>query len=118
MSKGKICAVCHNEYSFCPVCQKDKDKPVWMFTFCGQNCHDIYQVTSAYGEKKIDANTAKQKLDKLDLSQLSNFGESYQNVIADINKNTTPKKIENIKNENIDKVKDSPKKKWVKSNVE
>lgn len=104
MSKEKICAVCHNPYSYCPACDKDKDKPTWMFTFCSQNCHDIYGVTSAYADKKLKANEAKKTLDKLDLSQLNNFGESYQTVIADIIKNTTintkKSKVVGNKNEN------------------
>ena len=87
MSKEKICAVCYKPYEYCPVCGKDKDKPTWMFTFCSENCHDIYLTTSSYANHKLTANKAKNKLDKLDLSGLNNFGGSYQNIIADINEN-------------------------------
>ena len=119
MGKEKICAVCHSPYSYCPVCGKDKDKPTWMFTFCSQNCHDIYEVTSSYANKELKASEAKKRLDKLNLSQLNNFGESYQTVIANINsKLVSEAKVENVKKENISEIKNSPKKKWVKSNVE
>lgn len=126
MSKEKICAVCHNPYSYCPVCNKDKDKPTWMFTFCSQNCHDIYEITSKFEDKRIKANEAKSKLDKLDLSRISNFGESYQTVISVINKNTksTSVKVEKTDAEvaenknNDEKIKNSPKKKCVKTDVE
>lgn len=128
MSKEKICAVCYKPYEYCPVCGKDKDKPTWMFTFCSENCHDIYLVTSSYANHKLTANKAKNRLDKLDLSGLDNFGGSYQNVIADINENVVSDKIEenpiqdsiltdatdNSTKKNIDKyekIKYSPKKK-------
>lgn len=123
MSKEKICAVCYKPYEYCPVCGKDKDKPTWMFTFCSENCHDIYLTTSSYANHKFTANKAKNKLDKLDLSGLNNFGGSYQNIIADINENVESDKIEdittqdttdNLTKENInkyEKIKYSPKKK-------
>ena len=123
MSKEKICAVCYKSYEYCPVCGKDKDKPTWMFTFCSENCHDIYLVTSSYANHKLTANKAKNRLDKLDLSGLNNFGGSYQNIIADINENVESDKIEdittqdttdNLTKENInkyEKIKYSPKKK-------
>lgn len=123
MSKEKICAVCYKPYEYCPVCGKDKDKPTWMFTFCSENCHDIYLTTSSYANHKLTANKAKNKLDKLDLSGLNNFGGSYQNIIADINENVESDKIEdittqdttnNLTKENInkyEKIKYSPKKK-------
>lgn len=123
MSKEKICAVCYKPYEYCPVCGKDKDKPTWMFTFCSENCHDIYLITSSYANHKLTANKAKNKLDKLDLSGLNNFGGSYQNIIADINENVESDKIEdittqdttdNLTKENInkyEKIKYSPKKK-------
>lgn len=128
MSKEKICAVCYKSYEYCPVCGKDKDKPTWMFTFCSENCHDIYLITSSYANHKLTANKAKNKLDKLDLSGLNDFGGSYQNVIADINANVTLDKIgdiptkgsiptdttNNLVKENInkyEKIKYSPKKK-------
>lgn len=128
MSKEKICAVCYKSYEYCPVCGKDKDKPTWMFTFCSENCHDIYLTTSLYANHKLTANKAKSKLNKLDLSGLNNFGGSYQNVIADINENAVSDKTEpvslqdsvstditdNFAKKNInkyEKIKYSPKKK-------
>lgn len=101
MSKEKICAVCYKPYEYCPVCGKDKDKPTWMFTFCSENCHDIYLTTSSYANHKLTANKAKSKLDKLDLSGLDNFGGSYQKVIADINTNAINVELDKTENVSI-----------------
>lgn len=84
--KGKlrICATCHSEYDFCPRCNRDKEKPLWYFTFCSSNCHDIYDITSKFEEGQINAKKAKAQLDKLNLSKLDNFGESYKYSINKI----------------------------------
>ena len=82
--KYRICSVCHFNYDFCNHCNKDKDKPLWYFTFCSQNCHDIYEITSSFENGKIDANEAKLQLNNLNLSKLDNFGESYKKSISKI----------------------------------
>ena len=84
MKGEKICATCRSNYDFCPKCNRDKDKPLWYFTFCSQNCHDIYEITSSFENGKIDADEAKLKLDNLNLSKLDNFGESYKKSIDKI----------------------------------
>lgn len=84
MKGEKICATCRCSYNFCPKCNKDKDKPLWYFTFCSKNCHDIYETTSSFENGKIDADEAKLKLDNLNLSKLDNFGESYKKSIDKI----------------------------------
>ena len=84
MKANKICATCRSNYDFCPKCNKDKDKPLWYFTFCSQNCHDIYETTSNFENGKIDADEAKLQLDNLNLSKIDNFGESYKKSINKI----------------------------------
>ena len=84
MKGDKICATCRCSYNFCPKCNKDKDKPLWYFTFCSQNCHDIYKTISSFENGKISADEAKSQLDNLNLSNLDNFGESYKKSIDKI----------------------------------
>ena len=84
MKGEKICATCRSNYDFCPKCNRDKDKPLWYFTFCSQNCHDIYEITSSFENGKIDADEAKLRLNNLNLSKLDNFGESYKKSISKI----------------------------------
>ena len=84
MKGNKICATCRSNYDFCNHCNKDKDKPLWYFTFCSQNCHDIYEITSSFENGKIVADEAKSKLDNLNLSKIDNFGESYKKSINKI----------------------------------
>lgn len=97
----RTCCVCHQEHMYCPVCNpEDRNKPTWYFAYCSENCKDIYAVTSDYEDKKITADEAKAQLDKLDLSHIANFGESYQKAIMKINENITPLKNDNVIKEN------------------
>ena len=112
MSKNdlRMCCVCHKEYSFCLCNPEDRNKPTWHFAYCSENCKDIYTATSDYENGNISADDAKTQLDKLDLSKIANFGESYQKTIMKINENATPvektddttKEIESVVDENTD----------------
>ena len=87
----RTCCVCHREHMYCPVCNpEDRNKPTWYFAYCSENCKDIYAATSDYENGNISADEAKTQLDRLDLSQIANFGESYQKAIMKINENITP----------------------------
>ena len=97
--KYRICSVCHFNYDFCNHCNKDKDKPLWYFTFCSQNCHDIYETTSSFETGKIDADEARLKLNNLNLSKLDNFGESYKKSIDKIMSSVSVK--ENLITEDV-----------------
>ena len=91
----RTCCVCHQEHMYCPVCNpEDRNKPTWYFAYCSENCKDIYAATSDYENGNISADEAKTQLDRLDLSQIANFGESYQRAIMKINENATP--VENV----------------------
>lgn len=86
----RTCCVCRKEHLFCPQCRpEDRNKPTWYFAYCSENCKDIYTATSDYENGNISADEAKTQLDKLDLSHITNFGESYQKAIMKINENAT-----------------------------
>ena len=94
----RTCCVCRKEHLFCPQCRpEDRNKPTWYFAYCSENCKDIYAATSDYENGNISADDAKKQLDKLDLSQIANFGESYQKAIMKINENITQvEKVEEV----------------------
>lgn len=94
--KNRKCAVCRTEYSYCPHCGEDKDKPTWYFTFCSSNCKDIYDVTSKFENRQLTIGKAKKMLDTLDLSKLDNFGDSYKSSVAKINVVEETVKVESI----------------------
>lgn len=91
MSKNDLrtCCVCHKEYPFCLCNPEDRLKPTWHFAYCSENCKNIYNITSSFENGRLSDVEAKAKLEKLDLSEKDNFGESYQKSIASILKAKT-----------------------------
>ena len=98
MSKNdlRMCCVCHKEYPFCLCNPEDRLKPAWHFAYCSENCKDIYNITSSFENGRLSDIDAKAKLEKLDLNEKDNFGESYQKSIDSIMK----AKAQVIKKEN------------------
>ena len=98
MSKNdlRMCCVCHKEYPFCLCNPEDRLKPTWHFAYCSENCKDIYNITSSFENGRLSDIDAKAKLEKLDLNEKDNFGESYKKSIASIMK----AKAQVIKKEN------------------
>jgi hypothetical protein len=83
-SKERRCACCRKTYTFCPRCPQDAGKPYFYYTFCSENCKDIYNTLSAFTDKDITATEANERLNTLDLSRIEDFGESYRNTIAKV----------------------------------
>lgn len=106
----RTCAVCHEKYSFCPVCsEKDRLKETWYFVYCSENCHEIGKITTDFedGTSGMTPNQAKEMLNKLDLSKVAQFGQSYQKTIARIQNESTQLVLEQA-NEDMIVDNDSP----------
>ena len=77
---NRTCIVCGTQYYHCGHCD-EPIKPAWYAIFHDQNCHDIYDaVANIYPQKGKES--AKEVLDKLDLSNKENF---HPNIIKLIN---------------------------------
>lgn len=100
--KLRRCAVCGSEYKFCPRCTEDKSKPLFYFTFCSENCRDIYDITSKFENGYITATNANTQFKKIDLAKLDNFGTSYKSSINKIMKSTTVITVGNVSDEIIE----------------
>lgn len=72
MAKRK-CIVCGAEYSYCPTCAEDAQKPIWMTSFDSENCHDIWDTLCAMTCNNISEVEGVKKLRKLDLSKKDTF---------------------------------------------
>lgn len=81
---NRICVICGKSYSYCPNCGADAGKPTWYFTFCGENCKDIYNVCTQYRDKELSPTEAQAKIKKLDITNIDNFAEVTQTQIHEI----------------------------------
>jgi hypothetical protein len=82
--KMRTCVVCGKSYSFCPRCDKDRNKPLFHFTFCSSKCRDIYDIASKFEDKKIDKKEAKEQLGFLEPIEISTLRGCYKDCIGKI----------------------------------
>lgn len=83
MSNRK-CLTCGTEYSYCPTCERDKNKEIWHIMFDCKNCKDIFDTLTNYYLKKINKSVAKDILDALDLDKKHMFNKNMQKQIEEI----------------------------------
>lgn len=75
------CIVCGTAYRYCPNCKDYANYPRWMSMFCGQNCHDIFEVANAFENGAIAKDKAIEKFGKLNLSMRKNFKGSLKETV-------------------------------------
>lgn len=75
------CIVCGKTYIFCP--HKSDGAPTWHLIYCGDNCHDMWElITTIYDQK--GAIVAAEGLDELDYSYLDEIREDVKEKIERI----------------------------------
>ena len=81
---NRTCVICGKNYSYCPNCGEDAEKPTWYFIFCSENCKDIYDVCVQYRDKELALLDAQKEIKKLDISNIDNFAKSTKAQIQEI----------------------------------
>lgn len=82
--KNKKCILCGKQYTYCPTCQQDKDKPVWMNIYCSENCKNIFDGSTDYKAGEITEDQYKDILSKADLSRKNEFKDSVRKTIDEL----------------------------------
>ncbi len=78
-NKTRKCVVCGTEFEYCPrSCREAKNR--WRFIYCGDNCHDIFNIiTNVYDIQGVGA--AVDQLLDCDLSNMDNFRDDVKRKI-------------------------------------
>ena len=63
-SKPRICVCCGKEYTYCPHCKEDKEKPTWMFAYDTLECKEIFDALSHYNTNRLTKEEAKDIISK------------------------------------------------------
>ncbi len=94
MSVKRTCLICKSQYEYCPRCSND---PLWKFTFCSENCHNIDTIICNYSGFKrghyagYSVDKANEELEQCDLSNIANAPKDYQEIVEEIKANSKPK---------------------------
>lgn len=93
-TKQRTCFCCGKAYHYCPHCDVDRDKPSWYFIFDSDNCRKVFDACQRYSTGECNAEQTRQKLDKCDLTNKSDFLPDVLGVIekvfAETNKTANP----------------------------
>ena len=106
MKYHKKCLCCGTSYEYCGNCYDYRNYPLWMNSFCSENCKNIFEYCTNYNFQLITKEQAKAALSKCDLSDRANFNACVQrdlNTILAENKSSVEKK-DFVKNEPIHEV--------------
>lgn len=104
---NRICKVDLKPYSYCPSCEKDRDKPIWQTMFCCERCKNVFDALVDNTLKKVSDDETRKILSSLNLSDLNSFELDIKNQIEQLLKeNKTEEQSEKVKN-NKTKIKNS-----------
>lgn len=113
MRDARKCSICDTVYSFCSNCSDYDHLPRWMSLFHDENCKNFWETMNLYRTGVDNAETTKQKLDKLDLSMKDSLSDTYKKLLKEIDEkvkaNEHVKTDDRINTDNHDKQEERPK---------
>ena len=82
-SKPRIRVCCGKEYTYCPHCKEDEEKPTWMFAYDTLECKEIFNALSHYNSNSLTKEEAKDIVYK-NLDKNKMFIDYIQKQIDDL----------------------------------
>lgn len=84
----RSCILCGKVYEYCNSCSAFQDKPVWMFSYCSEDCKDITSLLTDYIYNKVPKEDAKKIIDTKNTSRHMNYkgsyGKAYKEIMGEI----------------------------------
>ena len=84
----RSCILCGKVYEYCNSCSAFQDKPVWMFSYCSEDCKDITSLLTDYIYNKVSKEDAKKIIDTKDTSRhmkyKGSYGKAYKEIMGEI----------------------------------
>ena len=104
----RSCILCGKVYEYCNSCSAFQNKPVWMFSYCSEDCKDITSLLTDYIYNKISKEEVKQIIETKDTSRhmqyKGSYGKAYKEImgmvdieISNDDKSEEKKNVEEIK---------------------
>ena len=95
----RSCILCGKKYEYCNTCSAFQDKPVWMFSYCSEDCKDITSLLTDYIYNKISKEEVKGIIGSKDTSRHIQYKGSYGKAYKEIMDETEPEIPEENKTE-------------------
>ena len=84
MAQERKCLCCGATYKYCPSCNKDSNKPAWMFNYDKESCKDLFNAISGYNMGIQTKDNVKTVLDKYNITDYGVYKESISKVLNDL----------------------------------
>lgn len=102
----RSCILCGKVYEYCNSCSAFQDKPVWMFSYCSEDCKDITSLLTDFIYNRISKEETKQVIETKDTSRHMNYkgsyGKAYKEIMGEIDSDNFEKdKIEEEVKEDV-----------------
>lgn len=95
----RSCILCGKVYEYCNSCSAFQDKPVWMFSYCSEDCKDVTSLLTDFIYNKISKEEIKQAIEDKDTSRHMNYkgsyGKAYKEIIGEIDSENSKEEIIN-----------------------
>lgn len=93
----RSCILCGKVYEYCNSCSAFQDKPVWMFSYCSEDCKDITSLLTDYIYNKVSKEDAKKIIDTKDTSRhmkyKGSYGKAYKEIMGEVDSEDIDEKI-------------------------
>ena len=107
----RSCILCGKVYEYCNSCSAFQDKPVWMFSYCSEDCKDMTSLLTDYIYNKVSKDEAKQVIETKDTSRhmqyKGSYGKAYKEIMG----------MADTENSNDDKIKEKKNTEEVKKDM-
>lgn len=84
----RSCILCGKVYEYCNSCSAFQDKPVWMFSYCSEDCKDITSLLTDYIYNKVSKEDTKKIIDTKDTSRhmkyKGSYGKAYKEIMGEV----------------------------------
>lgn len=99
----RSCILCGKVYEYCNSCSAFQNKPVWMFSYCSEDCKDITSLLTDYVYNKVSKEDAKKIIETKDTSRhmqyKGSYGKAYKEIMGMVDTEiSNDDKIEEKKN--------------------
>ena len=88
--RTKPCALCGTLYEYCNTCSSDMDKPIWMNTFCSEECLKTFEILSTYAHGGMSKEDAKKILSIYNSEKHKGYKGSIAKTYDEIMKEDVP----------------------------
>ena len=93
----RSCILCGKVYEYCNSCSAFQDKPVWMFSYCSEDCKDITSLLTDFIYNKASKEEVKQSIEGKDISRYmqykGSYGKAYKEIMGIVDSQDSEKEL-------------------------